>query len=104
MVFGGLGPDFGFVECLGEIGEKLYFFLIVGSLRDAKGLTKVIFFIHDIGEAFMADVEKVNKGLYITLLQEVHTDHLLVVDFMVVIIKGNAVSKCMLGSIFFIIF
>ena len=52
----------------------------------------------------MADVEKVNKRLYVTLLQEVHADHLFVVDLVVIFLKGNAVSKYLLGAIFFIIF
>jgi hypothetical protein len=52
----------------------------------------------------LADVEKVNKRLYVTLLQEVHADHLLVVDFVVIFFEGDAVSECLLGAIFFIIF
>ncbi len=52
----------------------------------------------------MADVKKVNKTLYISLLQEVHADHLLVVDFVVILFEGNAVSEYLLGAIFFVIF
>ncbi len=66
--------------------------------------TEVVFFLHDIGQEFLADVEKVNKRLYVTLLQEVHADHLLVVDFVVIFFEGDAVSECLLGAIFFIIF
>lgn len=65
---------------------------------------EVIFLFHNIGQAFMTDVEKVNKGLYITFLQEVHTNHLLVKNFVVVIVDRNAVGEDMLGSIFFVIF
>jgi hypothetical protein len=76
----------------------------MGRFRDVNTFAKVIFLFHNIGQAFMTDVEKVNKGLYVTLLQEVHADHLLVKDFVVVIVDRNAVGEDMLGSIFFIIF
>ncbi len=76
----------------------------MGRFRDVNAFAEVIFLFHNIGQAFMTDVEKVNKGLYITLLQEVHTDHLLVKDFVVVIVDRNAVGEYMFGSIFFIIF
>ena len=66
--------------------------------------SEVVFFLHDIGQAFMADIEKINKRLYIALLQQVHTDHFLVVNFMVIVVCGKIMSQGLFGSIFLVIF
>jgi hypothetical protein len=40
----------------------------MGLLRDMESLAEVVFVVHDVGEAFMGDVKKINKGLYVSNL------------------------------------
>lgn len=56
-------------------------------------LAEVVLFLHDIGEALVTDIKEVNKRLHIPLLQQVHTDHLFVIDLMIVLLNWDAMRE-----------
>jgi hypothetical protein len=47
-------------------------------------LSEVVFALHDVGQAFMRDVEEIDEGLHVAAFEQVGTDGLSGVVFMVV--------------------
>lgn len=63
----------------------------VGGLRYVQVFAEVVLLVHDVGQAFVADVKKVDERLNVTVCQQVHAHHLLVVYLVAWFLNWNAV-------------